>query len=139
MLDILQPAEEEEQEPLVLPPAVVRASGRPRADNRDLSTRRIPSWWEEPRADVQASSQVSSQAMCELTSEAIWQLNSHLIGIPASDPPPPPRPLRARGGPRGRPRGSRTRTVARPELQDQLQQAEERIRGLEAQLQARKD
>jgi hypothetical protein len=148
ILDILPPVEQEVENRLILPPTVVRASGRPRADHRDLTTRRNPSWWEAQIA-VQDGSQLSLQGSSQRSLQtaatgALSQVQIQVSGIPPGDPPPPPPPLRARGGPRGRPRGSRSRggrgrgglsRSSEAQLQNRLQEAETRLQELQRQIQ----
>jgi hypothetical protein len=86
----------------ILPPIRVRTSGRPRRNPLDLSTHRDPSHWETSGS------------------------------VPASARPPSPRPLRARGAPRGRPPGARTGTTniqkrTKTQLQDRVHELEAQI------------
>jgi hypothetical protein len=96
-----------------LPPRTVRASGRPRADNLDLTTRRQPSWW-EIRRNTQASYPGPSQ-------------NAVIDG---THPVPFNRAPGSTGGPLGRPEGSMTK-ITKDQLASENEELKCRNRELE--------
>jgi hypothetical protein len=88
--------------PLIREPLVVRSSGRPRADDRDRTTRRNPSHWEQPIGPTPPSQPQASLAQPPLPDTPI---NAPApVQAQVIQPPAPPAPIRGR--PRGRPRGS---------------------------------
>jgi hypothetical protein len=84
--------------PLIREPLVVRSSGRPRADDRDRTTRRNPSHWEQPIGPTPPSQPQASLAPPPPSDSSINNAPAP-VQVQAIQPP-------ARGRPRGRPRGS---------------------------------
>jgi hypothetical protein len=89
--------------PLIREPLVVRSSGRPRADDRDRTTRRNPSHWEQPIGPTSLSGpQPQPSSSQPPPPDAL--INTPVQAQAVQSPAPP---AAIRGRPRGRPRGSR--------------------------------